>query len=119
MLRKKRIIKKASKDAEWAVRLDERTTNIIDAVREVKDHSVKFEEKVETRFKDLHTNLEKCINDKFNRHNDYHVKLEKRYTRIFIGLAALTIGGLAANPSSVVYIASKVVLVLKFLVGML
>ena len=138
MMRKKQIIKIAtSKDAEFRGRIDERTKYIIEVVNEIKEHSTKFEEKVDKKFEDLDTcickkftehrekidnkflEINKCIDEKFDGHNEYHIKLERKYTKLFIGLVALTIGGLASNPSGVVYLASKILLILKFLIGLL
>ena len=138
MKRKKQIVKTLSnKDAEFRGRIDERTKDIMNAVNDLKEHDIRFEEKVDKKFDALDACIQKkiesintgmdckfkefneSIDKKFQGHNDYHQKLERKYTKFFIVLAALTIGGLVSNPSGVVYIASKVVIVLKFFVNLL
>jgi hypothetical protein len=134
MPRKKPIIKKTSKNSEWQGRLDERTAYLKEAVIEMKEHNIKFDEKVERKFSELDASIDKkleghrekvdkkfeslneCIDQKFKNHNDYHTNKERKYLKIFIGLTALTVGGLLANPSGVEQIAVKVVSIIKFLI---
>jgi hypothetical protein len=79
-------------------KLIERTENLVKSVDEFKQEIKDFHERVDDKFKDL----KNCVNDKFDRHNDFHINQGKKYTKLFLVVGALALGGLIANPEGLV-----------------
>jgi len=88
--------KKSSKNDKWQGIFEERVNHLVNTVEELKEDLKTNFGKVETGFIDLN----KCIIEKFTKHNDYHINKEKKYIKYFLIIGALSVGAILSNLSN-------------------
>ena len=86
--------KKSAKIDRWQGVISERTAFLVKTTDELKSSVEKLHENVDTKFKDL----KECVDQKFEKHNLHHVNVEKKYTKLFLIIGALTAGSILSNP---------------------